>query len=82
MALITTATGKEFEVDMVCTIPSPPYAYLRIINSDIETIRNVFSNPEETVLISYGDAVIMNHTKLGYAVQEDVAVKVRLEANG
>lgn len=82
MERITTATGKQFDVDLVCSIPSPPFAYIRIINSDLATVNKVFSDENETKRIEYNGFVLNGYTTLGYAKKEDIAIKVRLEANG
>ena len=80
METIETATGTNFNVDLVCSIPSPRIAYIRIIGSDIETIRKVFSDENETKEIKYGGYTLIGFTKLGYVRPEDIAIKVRLEA--
>lgn len=79
MEKITTAGGRTFNVDMVASIPDPPCVYIRIVNSNIDTVRSVFSDPAETVLLQYGSTIISNYTHVGYIIQEDIAVKVRLD---
>lgn len=80
METIKTATGKQFNVDLVCTVPSPRIAYIRILESDIATVEKVFSDKNETQQITYNDYTLIGYTKLVYAKQEDIAIKVRLEA--
>ena len=80
MEEIITATGKIFKVDMVCSIPQ--YVYIRIVDSDMQTIRSVFSDPNETIIIQYGDYALLNYVRLGYAQYENGAIKVRLDKNG
>ena len=55
-------------------------AYIRIIGSDFETVKEVFSDPNETKEIIYNNYRLVGFTKLGYVKTEDMAIKVRLEA--
>ena len=80
METIETATGKKFNVDLVCTVPSPRIAYIRILGSDMATVQKVFSDASETQKITYNNYTLIGYTKLVYAKQEDIAIKVRLEA--
>lgn len=80
MDKIKTATGKEFDTDYVATIPSPPMAYIRILNTPLTTVAAVFSNPAETIQLYYSgvNAYIAQHTKLTALVPEGNAIKVIL----
>lgn len=53
MITITTATGKTFESDYAVAPSSAPLAFIRIVNSDIETVERVFSDENEFPLVEY-----------------------------
>lgn len=80
MDKIKTATGKEFDTDYVATIPTPPMAYIRILNTPLATVATVFSNPMETMQLYYNgaNAYIAQHTKLTAIIPEGDAIKVAL----
>lgn len=47
MFTIKTATGKEFQSNYATRIDNPPFAFIRIIDSDEETVDHVFSDENE-----------------------------------
>ena len=53
MTTITTATGKTFESDYAVPVPTMPLAFIRIVNSDMETVRRVFSDSSEFPIVEY-----------------------------
>ena len=53
MFTITTATGKQFDSDYAVASPYNDGAYVRIINSDMETVERVFSDPSEMPIGMY-----------------------------
>lgn len=79
METITMASGKILQVDMVATIPSPPYAYIRVLNVNRETVQRIFSDPEETKTMVYNGVSLTGYTKLGYICEEGKSIKVRME---
>ena len=53
MITITTATGKTFDSDYAVAPPAAPLAFIRIVNSDMETVRRVFSDTSEFPIVEY-----------------------------
>lgn len=43
--MIKTASGREFECDMVAENPSPPRLYLHILNASLSEVAAEFTNP-------------------------------------
>lgn len=43
--MIKTASGREFECDMVAENPSPPRLYLHILNASLADVAAEFTNP-------------------------------------
>ena len=82
MDKVITATGKEFDTNYLVTIPRPAMLFVRIYNSNIETVREVFSNPGETIRLEYSNKQFDGYTKLDTIVDEGNALKVVLEQNG
>lgn len=78
MEKIKTATGKNFDCDMVSVIPSPPRCYLHIHNAPLSTIAAVFSNPSETVQLWHGDNYISGFNKLQAISDDNGAYRVTL----
>lgn len=79
MGTIKTATGKEFECDHLATIPSPAFAFIRILNTPIASVAKVFSDPAETVQLWYDNQYLAHYTKLVSLFPEGNAIKVSLE---
>lgn len=78
MSEVETATGKRFKSDYLVTIPSPKLLFVRILDSDEETVREVFGNPEETASLKYGETVYEGYTHLNTVFSEGDALKVVL----
>ena len=76
--VIKTATGKELSCDYFAVIPNPQQAYIRIVGLPLAEVATIFSNPNETVQLWYGEYYIANYTKLVALVPEATAVKVVL----
>lgn len=53
MITITTATGKIFESDYAVSPETAPLAFIRIVNSNMETVERVFSNSSEFPIVEY-----------------------------
>lgn len=78
MEKLITASGLEFDCDMVSVIPSPPRCYLHIRNTPLATIVSVFSNPGETEQLWHGGNYISGFTKLQAISDDDGAYRVTL----
>lgn len=78
MEKIRTATGKEFYCDAVTQIDNPRRLYITVHGANIAEIAAVFSNPEETVQLYYGNQYIANHTKLLGIIPEQGLIRVNL----
>ena len=81
METVTTASGIEFNTDMVSSIPFPPMLYIRVIESTLADIAAVFGNPEETKEIRYGEMFFSGYT-LDALVNEGNAIRVNLRKEG
>ena len=79
MIKVTTATGKEFLSDYLVTMPSPKMLYVRILESDPQTVRDVFSDPNETSVLTYGGNEYTGYTMLRSVFDEGDALKVGLD---
>lgn len=77
MEILKTATGKQFRTDYVAVIPYPPLAYIRI-DAPIATVAEVFSDPEETAELWYGDVHLVGYTQLVAITPEPGMIKIRL----
>lgn len=78
MEKLITSTGKEFDCDYFVTIPSPQQAYIRVLNTPIDMVALVFSNPVETQKVQFGENQISGYTKLLAIIPEIDAYKVTL----
>lgn len=79
MAKLKTATGKEFDCDHLTTIPSPAFAFIRVLNTPLASVAAVFSDPSETMQLWYDNLYLAHYTKLVSLIPEGSAVKVSLE---
>ena len=77
MENLITATGKEFEVNYLATIPYPEQAYIRIA-APIATVAEVFSDPEETVDLYCGENHLHGYTALVAIIPEADVVRICL----
>lgn len=78
MEVVETYSGKQFICDYFSVIPIPPRMYIRISGTGIEQIASVFSDPEETCKITYGDVVIDGYTQLVAIIPEGNIIRVVL----
>ena len=78
MIKVITATGKEFQTDYLVTIPVPETMFVRILNTERETVESVFRNPEETSVLLYGDRRYEGYTEFQSIFDEGDALKVGL----
>lgn len=74
MITITTATGKTFESDYAVAPQTAPLAFIRIVNSDIETVKRVFSDEAEFPIVEYP-----RFTHVSSFIDEDTAIKLVLK---
>ena len=78
MANIRTATGKEYLSDYLAAIPTPTRLYIRVLNTNISTVAEVFANPAETRQLWHDEQYFAGYTKLIAIVPEGAAIKVVL----
>ena len=78
MEKLKRATGKELSCDYFAVIPNPQQAYMRIVGLSLVEVATIFSNPNETVQLWYGEYYIANYIKLVALVPEATAIKVVL----
>lgn len=74
MFTIKTATGKEFKSTYATRLSNPSFAFIRIVDSDAETVKKVFSNEDELPIEGYEE---FRH--LVEITEESHAVKLMLE---
>lgn len=79
MTAFETATGKTFQTDYIVPHEPSHSLYIRILNSDFPTVASVFSDPEETTVLTYGGITFTGFTYLNSIEQEIDALKVRLK---
>lgn len=79
MDKLTTATGKEYASDYLVTIPKPQMMFVRILGENIDAVREVFQNPEETATLTYADREYTGFTVFDSIVDEGDALKVVLK---
>ena len=79
MDKITTATKRELETDYVAYSPLTRVLYIRLYNTDYPTVASVFSNPEETSALTYGEETYTGFTSLTGIIKEDTCLRVNLE---
>ena len=78
MANLKTATGKEFECDYFNPAPTLGQINLRVLRESLATVATVFSDPRETVQMTYENQYAAMYTKLIAIVPEMDAVRVVL----
>ena len=83
MDKLTTATGKVFLTDYVVPYKGrPAMLFVRILDSDSQTVSEIFGNPEETARLEYAGIEYEGFTRLNRIFEEGNALKVVLEQNG
>lgn len=74
MITITTATGKTFESDYAVAPSSMPIGFIRIVNSDFDTVKRVFSDSAEFPIVEYP-----RFTRVSSFINETTAIKLVLK---
>lgn len=74
MITITTATGKTFESDYAVAPSTMQIGFIRIINSDLSTVKRVFSDEEEFPIVEYP-----RFTHVSSFIDETTAIKMVLK---
>lgn len=75
---VITATGKEYPSDYFVEHRPSHSIYFRVQDVDLETAESVFSDQEETSVISYGETGYSGYTDLDFISDEGDGIKVRL----
>ena len=75
---IETATGREFKTDYFNVSAGLGRLTMRILESDLATVAQVFADPEETVRITCSGRTVENYTGLIYISPESSAIRVAL----
>ena len=75
---VITATGKEYPSDYFVEHRPSRSVYFRVQDVDLETAESVFSDPEETEVIWYGETQFSGFTFLDFIADEGDGIKVRL----
>ena len=75
---VKLASGKEFECDYMDHSERHRQANVRILNAPIYEISKVFSTPEETVQMWFGNEYAAGFTKLLALIDDGDAIRVVL----
>lgn len=78
MSKLKTATGKVFECDYFNPSPTLGQLNLRVLGESLVTVATVFSDPHETVQMTWENQYAAQYTKLIAIVPEMDAVRVVL----
>lgn len=78
MEKLKTATGKEFACDYFNPAPAIGQTNLRVLNTSIANVAQIFSDPNETVQLWCEDMYAAQYTKLVAIVPEGNAIRVVL----
>ena len=78
MATIVTATGKVFESDYFVVLEERSLMFLRVLNTDEKTVRDIFGNSSETSCIRSGNRIAYGYINLRTIIKEGEAFKVVL----
>ena len=78
MGTIITATGRMFDSDYFVILESQSLLYLRVLNTDENTVREVFGNSVETSCVRSGNRVAFGYVNLRSIIKEGNAFKVVL----
>lgn len=78
MGTIITATGRMFDSDYFVILESQSLLFLRVLNVDENTVREVFGNSAETSCLRSGDRVAFGYINLQSIFKEGNAFKVVL----
>lgn len=75
---VKTASGKQFDCDYLDHSERHRQANVRILNTPIYEISRVFSNPEETAQLWFGNDYAAGFTKLLALIDDGDAIRVVL----
>ena len=75
---LRTATGKEFNCDYFNPAPTVGQLNLRILNESLATVATVFSDPRETIQMTFENQYAAMYTRLIAIVPEGDAIRVVL----
>lgn len=78
MDQLKTATGKVFDCDYFNPYPRANRLYIRVLQSNLVTVAQVFGNPAETIQLWCGEQYIANYTVLMSISPEGNAIRVVL----
>lgn len=78
MEKVKTATGKKFDCDYFNPAPSFGQTNLRVLNTSITEVAQVFSDPKETIQLWCEGMYAAQYTKLVAIVPEGDAIRVVL----
>ena len=75
---LITARGRAYKSDYFVALNDPPMLFVRVIGQKEDTVRAVFSDPNETSCLTYGQRVAFGYTTLHSILKEGDALKVTL----
>lgn len=78
MDKVKTATGREFDCTYFNPFPPAGQVNISIVNASFAGLAAVFSNPAETVQLTYNGQHLTEHTKLMAIIQEGDAIRIVL----
>ena len=78
MSRIQTASGRQFDSDYFVELKSASLLFLRVLNVDLETVKSVFNNHDETSCLTYYGKPTFGYIYLKSISQEGDAFKVVL----
>lgn len=78
MEKLKTATGKEFDCDYFNPAPSLGQTNVRVLNTSIAEVAQIFSDPKETVQLWCEGMYAAQYTRLVAIVPEGNTVRVVL----
>lgn len=81
MAEIQTASGQMFDSDYFVELKASSVLFLRVLNTDLETVKSVFSKPTETSCLTYYGKPVFGYIHLKSILKEGEAFKVVLSKN-
>ena len=74
---VKLASGKEFKCDYLATIPNG-FMFIAIHDSTPAEIAQYFTQPNETVSITYGEHILENYVFVGMQKEAGTQYKVML----
>lgn len=64
MTSLITASGRKFDCGYFVTIPMPEMAYIRVQNTTFMDAAKVFSDKEETKVLTLGNDTFIGYTNI------------------